>query len=380
MNANGSMRADIEQGGVEVVERLAPEWRALCDEDANDDPRYRPEWVTAYLSAFTPKAKILVITARADGQLKAILPLIWEKDSFSGLPVTKLSTLPKITATRFDLVQTKGPDRAAACAAVWERLKSVPGWQMLELGGAFADSPLCDLFVRAHADGYKTAILPMLPSPYLTLPAYDPKKPFTVEPRSQGQRTKLRKVNRELETPTGRLRLVRFDEADRDALQRFYELEASGWKGKQGSAILSLPTTRQFYQQLTDAASRLGYFTLYELYLDGQHVAGTLGFTYRGRFFTPKGAHHEGFREHAVGHLIIQHVIQDCVKRGLRAFEFLGVPDDWKKLWTSDVREHPTCCVFQRSIASYLLHAVQFRIKPAARSFAAGSRSDPTSA
>jgi CelD/BcsL family acetyltransferase involved in cellulose biosynthesis len=212
------------------------------------------------------------------------------------------------------------------------------------------------------------------PSPYLALPSYDPKKSFTVEPRSQGQRTKLRKVNRQLETPAGRLHLVRFDEADRDALQRFYNLEASGWKGREKSAILCVPAVRQFYDQLTEAAGRFGYFTLYELYLDGQHVAGTLGFTYRGRFFTPRGAHHEGFREYAVGHLVIQHVIQDCVKRGLRAFEFLGVPDDWKKLWTSDAREHPTYCVFQRNVASYLLHAVQFRIKPAARSLAAGAR------
>jgi CelD/BcsL family acetyltransferase involved in cellulose biosynthesis len=118
MVANGSMRAHIEQGGVEIIDRLAPEWCALCDEDANDDPRYRAEWVAAYLSAFAPNAEILVITARAGGQLKAVLPLIWEKDSFGGLHARKLSTLPKITATRFDLVQTKGPDAAAACAAL----------------------------------------------------------------------------------------------------------------------------------------------------------------------------------------------------------------------------------------------------------------------
>ena len=33
-----------EEGGVDVIDRLAEEWRRLCDEGPGDEPFYRPEW------------------------------------------------------------------------------------------------------------------------------------------------------------------------------------------------------------------------------------------------------------------------------------------------------------------------------------------------
>ena len=374
MSAGGSITVQTEQGGVEVVERLAPEWRGLCDEEGNNDPRYRPEWIAAYLSAFAPQARILVVAARSDGRLKAILPLMWEQCLFNGLPTKKLSTLPRITATRFELVVSPGPERSAAIAAVWKCLKNLPGWQMLELGNVQLESPLHQLFLLAQADRYPTGVVRTPPNPYLPIPHCDPKIPFPVEPRSRNHRTKLRKVLRELAGPPERLRFSRVDGLNRDALQRFYQLEAGGWKGREGSAILCVPAVRQFYDQLTEATSRLGYFTLYELYLDGQHVAGHLGFTYRGGYFTPKGAYDERYRIFSVGHIIVLFIMRDCAQQGIRMFEFLGGPDDWKMLWTSNVHELQICSIFRRNPLGYLRHATEFHMKPAAKKLAAGAR------
>lgn len=362
---NSAITIQVEEGGLEVVERLASEWRVLCEEDVIGDPRYRPEWITSYLLAFVPAAEILVVTARIDGRLKAVLPLLRERSSFNGLPLKKLTTHIPMTVTRIGLIQSAGPEGGAASAAVWKRLKDVPGWQMIELREAHAESPVSQLIRCAQADRYPTASVPMFCNPYLPIPPYDPAKPFSVEPRNHRKRSKLRKVLRDLGKPAEHLRLKRFDQWDRDALQRFYKLEASGWKGREGSAILSVPPMLKFHDQITEAASRFGYLTLYELYLDGHHVAGHLGFTYRGRYFMPKVAYDENYGQYDVGHLIVYFILQDCAQRGLRAFEFLGGSDPWKMAWTSHVREQKSFLIFRRSPLGYLLCATQSRIKPA---------------
>lgn len=374
MSSSGPITVQAEQGGVEVVERLASEWQKLCDEDVVGDPRYRPEWVAAYLSAFAPTAKILVITARADGHLKAVLPLIWQRSFFNGLPVKKLSTRVRMTTTRFDLVHSTGPESNVITAAVWRCLRDVRGWQMIELGDVHPESPLSQVIVHVQSERYPTASIPMLPSPYVPIPPFDAAKPFRAEPRSQGQRTKLRKVLRSLETPPGRLQLSRIEKFDRDALERFYKLEASGWKGKEGSAILCVPESRQYHDQISEAASRLGYFSLYELYLDGQHVAGHLGFTYRGGYFAPKGAYDESYRQYDVGHINVHYIMKDCAQRGLQVFEFLGGNESWKMLWTSHVRKRQIVFIFRRNPFGHLLCAMDSRIKPAVKSLAARIR------
>lgn len=65
-------------GGVEMIEPIAEEWRALCAEGPCDQPFFRPEWIAAYARAFAPEKKLLLVTARVGGRLRAVLSLVEE--------------------------------------------------------------------------------------------------------------------------------------------------------------------------------------------------------------------------------------------------------------------------------------------------------------
>ena len=54
-----SMVVAVHRGGVELVDRWADEWRALCNRAVDDQPFYRPEWIGAHIRAFTPNAKVV---------------------------------------------------------------------------------------------------------------------------------------------------------------------------------------------------------------------------------------------------------------------------------------------------------------------------------
>src|SRR5215510_16435782 len=109
-----AVRVSAEAGGVEVIEFLAEEWRRLCEESHCDEPFYRPEWIAAHIRAFARQAKVVVVTARVEEELKAVLPLIEERVLFYGIPVTRLRCAANVHSCRFDIVCARGCTGEAA--------------------------------------------------------------------------------------------------------------------------------------------------------------------------------------------------------------------------------------------------------------------------
>src|SRR5258708_28758472 len=100
-----SMVVGADRGGVEVVDHWADSWRKLCDEAVDDQPFYHPEWIAAHIRAFTPHAKIVLLTVTLEGKLLFVLPLLQEWSVFSGVPLRKLRGPVNSHSCRFDAVR-----------------------------------------------------------------------------------------------------------------------------------------------------------------------------------------------------------------------------------------------------------------------------------
>jgi CelD/BcsL family acetyltransferase involved in cellulose biosynthesis len=352
-------------GGVEIIERLADEWRALCAEGPCAQPFFRPEWIAAYVRAFAPEAKLVVLTARAGGRLRAVLPLIEELSLLHGLPVRKLRSAANVHTCRFDLVHGAGAEVEVATRAVWQLLRQRRGWDVLQIcdvpqGGA------CESLLRlAEQDGYPTGQWKQAPGPYVLLP-----EKATLEQAlahtSAKFRASVRRRRRQLEE-LGELRLTRITAAAPAELEYFYRLEQSGWKGREGTAIACSAQTRQFYDEVARRAAQGGYFSLYRLDCGGRTVAMQYGLTYGERFFLLKPTYDESFSQQGPGHVITHEILRDLHARGLREFDFLMPLMEWKREWATASRPHSTCFIFARSLVGRALHAYKFRLLLAAR-------------
>ena len=356
-----SMVVAAHRGGVEVVERWADEWRILCDEAVDDQPFYRPEWIAAHIRAFSPQAKIVLLTVSRQGRLLFVLPLLREWSVFSGVPLRKLRGPVNSHSCRFDAVRHASSQGDAAVVAAWNHLQNLPGWDVLELQDLPEGSTISALALAACNSGVHTAQVTMRSNPYVPVPA-DPAdlKKLPVNARLRG---KLRHIRRELDSQGG-LKFLRFDKADRSVLDRFYELESAGWKGAEGSAIACNPEIRQFYDEVSQAAERFGYLRLYSLELNGELLASHFGLSLRGRYFSPKIAYNEKFPQYAPGHLIVSEILQDCASRGISEYDITGVDDEWKMKWAAATRAKFVHFVFRKGLAGSLAYALRFRVRP----------------
>jgi CelD/BcsL family acetyltransferase involved in cellulose biosynthesis len=346
---SASMVVSAYRGGVEVVERWADDWRELCLESVDDQPFYHPEWIAAHIRAFTPKANMLLLMVTCEGRLHLVLPLLEVRAPVNG------------HTCRFDAVRSSGPQGDLALQALWEHMKNLPTWDLVEVPYMPIGGTVSALALAAEADGFQTARVPMSPSPYVSIPPDS--QGLCQLPVNKKLRSQLRGIRNAL-AKKGQLKLRRVDAANSAILQRFYDLESAGWKGAEGTAIAYTEQGPQFYNEISKWAESLGCLCIYTLELDDQLLAAHFGLSYRGRYFSPKVAYNENFKSWAPGHLIIEEILRDCATRQVHEYDITGQNDEWKAKWTSHTRPQCIQYIFRKGISGSIAHALGFRLRP----------------
>jgi len=362
----------VQRGGSELVEQIAHDWRLLCDESGDEEVFYRPEWAQAYLQAFDPKAEVVLISAWAGARLRGILPLVRRRSVMSGLPVVQLTLPANVHSLRASLTVCPGQEGEAALKAIWQAVKELPRWDVIDVANAVEGNALDRLVALARKDGCPTARKRTSQTLYLPIaasanPTSDKatQPPWLVGTRPKF-RSHLRRAKRQLEEQ-GTLELKHYSAADPVALEKFYALEASGWKGEEGTAIKCDPRTRQFYDAVAQAATRDGYLSLDFLELNGKPIAGHFGFNLRGRYFLAKAGYDEAFRRHGPGQLLVNEILNQTPERGLREFDFVG-PATWdESRWASARRTNYRVFIFRKGWYGELLYELRISVRDLVR-------------
>ncbi|MGI8729673.1 MAG: GNAT family N-acetyltransferase [Solirubrobacteraceae bacterium] len=134
-----------------------------------------------------------------------------------------------------------------------------------------------------------------------------------------------------------------------DALARGFEIEASGWKTRAGTAILSAPHTRAFYSAIAHAYSERGELVLGTLCVDGREIAWHLTLRRGPRLYMLKTGYLEQSGKLAPGLLLHLLTIESCfADPSIEAYELLGAADRWKLDFANSKRRHVRAFAFTR--------------------------------
>jgi hypothetical protein len=159
-----------------------------------------------------------------------------------------------------------------------------------------------------------------------------------------------------------------------EALADFFVIEASGWKGKGGTAIAQKPELVGFYTQLARDAARRGALALGFLTVGGKVIAAHMTLVQAGRSFLLKLGYDEAFAEFSPGQQLVSEAIKDSCQRGLREFDFLGPWMEWKADWETRVRTHQWLTIFRPTRAGVLVHEARYTAWPVAKSLVARAK------
>jgi CelD/BcsL family acetyltransferase involved in cellulose biosynthesis len=277
-------------------------------------PLFAPEF--ALLTAeLLDERQPLIAGATRRGTLVAALPI-----ARRGRTLVALRSDPN---TRVDLVGD-----ARATPSLWRAMRSVRGWETLELRGVPADSVLATDFPGiARRDGYRTFVREVTRAPW-----------FDVVGVEQRIHRHFRDRMRSLERQVGGIELERKSAFDRVAIADLLRLEASSANAPAGAAASDAHRVR-FYSALARVFARRGQLSVAFLRARGRRIAGCFALEDGTTFHILKLACDPEYARFGPAHLLIRETAADAERRGLTRYDLVGTGTP-ARMWTDRARSH----------------------------------------
>ena len=330
------------------VERFAAikaDWDQLADLEKT--PFVRHAWLASWWAAFGNGR--LRICALWDGdELAALFPLCATRSGLAGLTNEHTPRFTPLSRGRRDLERI-----------VEEVLDQPHDLRVEALPG---DHPAFEVLSESCASrGRRLLVMPQQTSPIAETAEYAAR----LSSKTARELGRLqRKMQREHRTEVSMV--TRPSELEPE-LQRGFEVEASGWKGKRGTAILCSPRTDRFYRSMARSFHDEDRLRTSTITLDGDVAAFDLCLLDNGRVYGVKFGYDERFRHLAPG-LVLQHgEIERCRELGFDAFELLGDDEEYKRRFSTANRPHYSLRAYRGGPVSLARYGYRRRVRPILR-------------
>jgi CelD/BcsL family acetyltransferase involved in cellulose biosynthesis len=338
--------------GLEEFEASAGRWEALTGD--RDGPFVSAAWLAAWWRARAPEDSLALVLEDGDRLLAG--------GCFRRLGgEASLASASDAHSGDWDIVATD----ADAAGRFWEELLGSSRWGRLRLDAMPAGHGHGGTAREALAATARLVEQPAPPSPWIELPG---SLEELLAARSRNLRSQVGRRTRALEGAGAlALRTTKGGSGLERDLDRFFALEASGWKGETGTAIALDPSLEALYRGFAAAAAEAGRLRLYFLELDGEPIAADYGCVYGGCGYLVKTGFREDLGRFAPGLVLRAEVLRASIEEGLSRYDFLGGPDGYKMRWTDEVRERSTVRAF-RGVRGAPAYAWWASLRPALKS------------
>jgi CelD/BcsL family acetyltransferase involved in cellulose biosynthesis len=343
------------------VEEIAREWDALADALAAP-PWARPGWVDVWSRSF---GSCQAIELRRDGRLCAVAPVM--SGRFTGAVAAANVHTPEYVVL--------AADPGAEAALVRGILQRMGSLRVPRIDRMVAER----LGLGLTASGARTSVRALGESPAVDLASTWPEYRRTISSRARSIEREIRRLGRR-HGPVGVIDIRGGPDLDR-YIDIGLDLEGSGWKRREGTAIVSRRDTAAFYRELCHWAAAHGLLRLSFLCAGRQAIAFDLSLQSAGTVSTLKGGYDPRFRSYGPGVMLTYETIRRLFDEGAARYELLGEFEGFKQSFTTTGRAQATMYMARRgarALVGVTTHDLRLglraRIKPAGAPLVHGYR------
>ena len=365
---SGPQRGDVQTA---LMTAAAPSsgdyagWRLLASHGPFSGPFVDPHWMLSWTEAFAPQEPVLVC-ARDGRRLVGLAALQRVVESWGGRRVAVLQSRTNAESFRFAFLSWRG--RVDIQEQLWRALCQSGDCDVVRIEHVPEGSPtLSAALTVAEELGWRSLIQPTFLTPWRPL---SPTVPW-----DDGLTRRFRRNLRRAERRLGELGEVCFEVVTtgtrlKQALDVFYRLEASGWKGQRGTAVAQRSQVKRFYDGLVDRAE----VWIPILTVCGDPVAAYVLRISGHNIFALKTGYDQTYSKYAPGLLLTSRVIRYGLEHGMEMLDLMASQARWKADWAREVRPHYELLLFAPTPTGRYAYWVRYGVRQQARKLPGAAR------
>jgi CelD/BcsL family acetyltransferase involved in cellulose biosynthesis len=371
MHATDSMRSLA----VEVISdrgrfaRMRAEWEDLLARARCQVPCLGLDWLDAWWEAFA-EGELRLFLVRGDrGRLLAGAPLVWRRARCSGVRLQTVAFAVNLHTPRFDVVLAADHEPKPLLRLLLHHvLAAEPAPDLLLLEKVPYGSGRLDLLRDVALEcGLWPGAEEKRCGPVISLHgAWE----GYLQGRSKSFRTFLRRCQRQWQEAGADLEVVTDGPRGRELLEEGLALEASGWKGQEGTAILQDRGEAAFYRGLAARLDGTARLRQYALRLRGELVAWDLCLMHDRVCYALKTTYDESRASMSPGFALQMMELQDLLAKGpelATLYDMFPPESEFKRRWADGAIGQFSIRLYTGRPRARLARAVQTRLKPFVR-------------
>jgi CelD/BcsL family acetyltransferase involved in cellulose biosynthesis len=307
-------------------------WDDLWRRSASTRPTAQAEQLAIWQEAFAPERPFSAIVVEDEQRLVAALP--FSRSGRYGLSIAE--TLGNAWTPGGELLLDRDCDLEATCRLLLSGLRQrAPG--LMKLDGLLLNSIGC----RSLLATTQSLRLPQLTRTRFQVPLLQVRGDWQgyLASRSKNHRHQLRNIARRAED-LGGVTLRRHEEISpaevEPLLRECFQLEAAGWKGRAGGAVLNDPTARQYFVRQAQQLAANWQLAIATLRLEGRLIAFEYGWRSRGVRGVLKIGYDEAFGRLSPGQLLRARLLEQLfAEQSVGWVDFLGPANAATSVWAT---------------------------------------------
>jgi hypothetical protein len=323
-----------ELNGVNQFLELRDEWNKILERSRDKDIFLTWEYLSTYWKHFGKEKKLRILCTEDENKIIAIAPLRQSRYGFPrgpfGYNVIEPMGYRGLTPEGADYTGFIITERGTECLKLFlNYLAEHDDWDFIYLFDVPGTSIIPDLLPKI-SDAIPTfELIEGVMCPYISTPN---SMDIFLKELSANFRYNLRRYVRKLEKDYQRVEFKRYDELGsvEEAMKIFFQLNQKRWKSKHMPGAFNTQEVRNFYKDVAKLFANNGWLALYFLTVDDEPIAGLYSFEYNQKMYGALSGFDPYYSKYSVGNLVLLKVIEKCIERKIKEFDFMKGGESYK--------------------------------------------------
>lgn len=314
----------------EMLEDYIQAWEELALDALEPNPFYEPWMLMPALAGLAKGSDVGVALVLSVEQGKPVLSGVFpleRRARYKGLPVAAFSLWRHIYCALCTPLIRRGVARECLDTFL-DWVDSEPGCSLLDFDLVSGEGPFHELLNDCLATRGRSGLVTERHARAILRPQENSELYMRAAMRRDHRKDCRRKSRRLGEQGNLEFDSLEFEKDVHTWIEEFLKLEASGWKGREGSAFACSKDNRNYFTTIARAAFERDRLEMLALRLDGKPVAMKCNFIATPGSFAFKIAFDETYAEYSPGFLLeIENVRWFHAQRRLDWMDSCAVPD-----------------------------------------------------